>query len=110
VEFLFSYGSLRDEDVQRAIFGRRIKGIPDAVVGYRLGSTIISDKRAIAISGKAIHHILEPTGHAGDQIEGMLFQLSEEELKLADAYEDAAYSRIMVALRSGTDAWVYVKA
>jgi len=110
VEFLFSYGSLRDEDVQRAVFGRRIKGVPDAVLGYRLSSTIISDKRAIAISGKAIHHILEPTGHIGDQIEGTLFQLSEYELGLADAYEDAVYVRKMVPLRSGIDAWVYVKA
>src|SRR3954471_772906 len=34
-EWLFSYGTLRDPDVQRATFGREFKGHPDALVGWR---------------------------------------------------------------------------
>jgi gamma-glutamylcyclotransferase (GGCT)/AIG2-like uncharacterized protein YtfP len=110
VENLFSYGTLRDESVQQAVFGRAMKGILDAIVGYRLASVTITDPSAIAISGKTVHHILEPTGQESDQIEGTLFQLTAKDLQLADAYEDKAYKRVQVRLRSGLDAWVYVQA
>jgi len=110
VETLFSYGSLRDEDVQVAVFGRKLQGVSDAIVGYRLESVTITDRKSIAISGKAVHQILEPTGQNSDEIEGMVFQLSERELELADTYEDAAYRRIQVPLRSGREAWVYARA
>ena len=33
-ERLFSYGTLRDEAVQRANFGRTLQGSPDAAVRY----------------------------------------------------------------------------
>jgi gamma-glutamylcyclotransferase (GGCT)/AIG2-like uncharacterized protein YtfP len=110
MEYLFSYGTLRDESVQRAVFGRPLIGTSDAIVGYRLASVTITDPNAIAISGKTIHHILEPTGRESDQIEGTLFQLTAKDLQLADAYEDKAYNRVQVRLRSGLDAWVYVQA
>jgi len=35
-ELLFSYGTLRQPEVQRATFGREIDGRPDAIVGYDL--------------------------------------------------------------------------
>ena len=110
MENSFSYGTLRDEKVQRTVFDRRLNGTSDAIIGYRLRSVTITDPKSITISGHAEHTILEPTGRDPDQIEGMVFQLSENELGLADAYEDKAYKRIEVCLRSGTDAWVYVRA
>jgi hypothetical protein len=39
----------------------------------------------------------------------MVFLLTEEELALADAYEDPAYGRIEVRTRSGADAWLYAR-
>ena len=33
---LFSYGTLRQRDVQRALFGRELEMQPDALTGYRL--------------------------------------------------------------------------
>jgi gamma-glutamylcyclotransferase (GGCT)/AIG2-like uncharacterized protein YtfP len=107
---LFSYGTLREEAVQLAIFGHRIAGTPDAIVGYTLRAYVITDAKAIAISGRAEHTMLEPTGNNADQVEGTVFHLTPEELAQADAYEDKAYHRIEVRLRSGIDAWVYVKA
>ncbi len=109
-ESLFSYGTLREEAVQLAIFGHRIAGTPDAIVGYRLRAYVITDPKAIAISGRAEHTMLEPTGDTADQVEGTVFHLAPEELAQADAYEDKAYHRVSVRLRSGIDAWVYVKA
>jgi gamma-glutamylcyclotransferase (GGCT)/AIG2-like uncharacterized protein YtfP len=109
-ETLFSYGSLREEAVQRAVFGRTLKGSPDAIMGYRLEPVRIADANAIAISGRDLHHILDPTGQKGDSVEGVCLRLTPEELRLADAYEDARYRRGRVALRSGAEAWVYLKA
>ena len=110
MENLFSYGTLRDEAVQRTIFDRILNGTPDAIIGYQLRTVTITDPKSIAISGHAEHTILEPTGRDSDQIEGTVFQLSESELALADAYEDKAYKRVKVRLRSAIDAWVYVRA
>jgi gamma-glutamylcyclotransferase (GGCT)/AIG2-like uncharacterized protein YtfP len=110
VENLFSYGTLREEAVQHAVFGRSLGGGADAVLGYRLESVTISDPAAIAISGKTEHLILDHTGRDGDRVEGAVFQITEAELALADTYEDAAYQRVLAPLRSGGQAWVYVRA
>lgn len=110
MENLFSYGTLQEEPVQRAVFGQPIYGTRDAIVGYRLEAMTITDPSAIAISGRANHTILEPTGNDRDQIEGTVFALTAAQLAQADAYEDAAYKRIEVWLRSGAAAWVYVRA
>ena len=110
IENLFSYGTLREETVQQAVFGRSLGGAADAVLGYRLESVTITDPAAIAISGKNEHLILDPTGRDGDRVEGAVFQITEAELALADTYEDAAYQRVLAPLRSGGQAWVYVRA
>jgi gamma-glutamylcyclotransferase (GGCT)/AIG2-like uncharacterized protein YtfP len=108
-ENLFSYGTLREEAVQLAIFGHLISGMPDAILRYTLRAYVITDPKAIAISGRAEHTMLEPTGDVADQVEGTVFPLTSGELAQADAYEDKAYHRIKVRLRSGMDAWVYVE-
>ena len=107
---LFSYGTLRGEDVQRTLFGRVVDTTPDAIVGFRMTTITITDPEAIAISGHSDHRIVEPTGNDSDQVEGAVLTIDDEELRRADAYEDAAYKRVSVRLRSGGDAWLYVKA
>src|SRR6202041_2318821 len=90
MERLFSYGTLRDEKVQRAVFGRAVTGRPDAIIGCRLEPVTISAGESIAISGTANHTILVKTGNDADEISGVLFEISEQDLARADAYEDAA--------------------
>jgi len=110
MENLFSYGTLREDGVQRAVFGRGVAGTADAILGYRLQPVTITDPAAIAISGRAGHTILEPTGDERDRVQGMVLRVTGTELSLADAYEDAAYKRVQVRLLSGGEAWVYVRA
>ena len=107
---LFSYGTLREKHVQRVVFGHTIEGVEDAVLGYRLVPHTISNRKAIEISGKAMHTMLFATGREDDQVEGTVFELTNEELQQADRYEDSVYKRVRVLLRSGADAWVYVAA
>ena len=109
MERLFSYGTLQDETVQRTIFGRTLEASRDAILGHRLTTIQNSNPDAVAISGLAVHTALEPDAN-GTPIEGSLFHISAEELAQADKYESAEYKRIKVSLRSGTDAWVYVRA
>jgi gamma-glutamylcyclotransferase (GGCT)/AIG2-like uncharacterized protein YtfP len=110
IEKLFSYGTLRYEAVQLATFGRKLDGVTDAVLGYKLSSIEITDAEVIALSGESTHHMLIYTGNKTDTVEGMVFDVSAEELQAADQYEVADYKRISAPLRSGAQAWVYASA
>ncbi|HMC91015.1 MAG TPA: gamma-glutamylcyclotransferase family protein [Allosphingosinicella sp.] len=105
---LFSYGTLRQAEVQYANYGRVLDGTPDALAGYRLAPLPISDPEVVRISGKAVHSIARRTGDAADIVNGIVFRLSEEELAATDRYEVDVYGRVEAELVSGTRAFVYV--
>ena len=104
---LFSYGTLQQENVQLATFNRRLDGRKDCLSGFRLEALEISDPEVIAASGTATHTIAVASGDANDQIDGMLFLLTEQELAQADRYEVDPV-RIETVLGSGRSAYVYV--
>jgi gamma-glutamylcyclotransferase (GGCT)/AIG2-like uncharacterized protein YtfP len=106
-ERLFSYGTLQTDTVQLSLFGRRLDGKPDALVGYCLVTIQIQDQSFLAHSGAVQRNLLH-TGNASDVVEGSAFMLTEEELERADNYEPAEYRRVKVQLRSGLDAWIYL--
>jgi gamma-glutamylcyclotransferase (GGCT)/AIG2-like uncharacterized protein YtfP len=105
---LFSYGTLRQPEVQRANYGRLLDGTPDALAGHRLAPLAISDPEVVRISGKAVHSIARFTGDGADVVEGVVFRLTAAELAATDRYEVDVYARIEAELVSGTRAWVYV--
>ncbi len=107
---LFSYGTLQQEDVQLATFGRRLTGVSDALVGYRQSMVAIQDPEVVRTSGKTHHPIVAFTGVSEDRVPGALFEISDAELAHADAYEVASYVRVKAPLASGLEAWVYVDA
>lgn len=107
-EYLFSYGTLRYENVQLATFGRTLTGQTDSLPGYFLKTIQIKDPDVIKKSGEAVHSIIHFSGNPKDQITGVVFKISSEELKQADRYEVDDYKRIQVNLLSGISAWVYV--
>jgi gamma-glutamylcyclotransferase (GGCT)/AIG2-like uncharacterized protein YtfP len=107
---LFSYGTLQQEGVQMATFGRRLAGQPDALPGYRREMVRITDPQVIAASGADHHPIVLTSSDPDDAVAGTVFEISQAELDAADTYEVSDYTRIAVRLTSGLDAWVYVKA
>jgi hypothetical protein len=107
-ERIFSYGTLQYEAVQLANFGRKLTGNEDALPGFTLSMIEITDPDVVATSGEAFHPIVSWTGNPTDLVNGMVFEISEEELQRADSYEVADYKRIKVTLASGITAWVYV--
>jgi hypothetical protein len=105
---LFSYGTLRQPEVQLANYGRLLKGRPDALVGYRLEPVAIDDPSVVELSGKAIHTIACASGDPLDRVGGVVFELTEAELAATDAYETGAYERVEVILESGSSAFAYI--
>jgi gamma-glutamylcyclotransferase (GGCT)/AIG2-like uncharacterized protein YtfP len=108
-ELLFSYGTLQQESVQLAQFGRKLEGRPDTMPGWRTAMVEITDPGVIAKSGKTHHPIVMPGGK-DDSVAGIVFEVTRQELAAADAYEVADYKRVAAPLASGVTAWVYVKA
>ncbi|MEW5687382.1 MAG: gamma-glutamylcyclotransferase family protein [Pseudomonadota bacterium] len=108
--WLFSYGTLQQENVQLETFGRRLHGRTDALPGYRREMVQITDPAVIATSGADHHPIVLESGDPADEVPGTVFDVTEAELAAADTYEVSDYRRVAVRLRSGLDAWVYVKA
>jgi hypothetical protein len=109
-EWLFSYGTLQDPAVQRANFGRELVGRRDVLPGYELSSIAIQDQNVVTLSGKANHLIIQPSTGSAQEVAGMVFQLTPQELVAADEYEVSDYKRVAVTLRSGLKAWAYVRA
>jgi gamma-glutamylcyclotransferase (GGCT)/AIG2-like uncharacterized protein YtfP len=107
---LFSYGTLQDTKVQVAQFGRELRGRPDSIPGYRQTMLEITDPQVLATSGKTHHPIVEPSPNASDEVSGSVFEITAQELAAADQYEVADYQRVSVRLKSGVQAWVYVRA
>ncbi len=108
--YLFSYGTLQLERVQLETFGRLLHGSKDALPGFKMESVEITDADVLAKSEQAFHPIAIPTGNIVDKIDGVVFEITAEELAHADAYEVSSYKRISVTLASGKTAWTYVSA
>ena len=104
---VFSYGTLRQPEVQVALYGREVPTVADALPGYRLEWLTITDPEVIATSGSDRHPILR-RGAATDVVEGSYLELSDEDLAATDNYEVDDYRRVEVALASSVAAWVYV--
>ena len=97
MERLFTYGTLRDPATQTQLLGRTLgKGKPDSLRGYRLAK----------LTGiHFTYSILQP--HAGSTVDGLLVEVTRDELAQLDKYEGEAYQRVSVTLVSKTRAWVY---
>lgn len=106
-QLLFSYGTLRQPEVQRATFGRPLDGDEDAIVGHELAWVTIVDPHVLATSGSDRHPALVPATDPDAAVEGTAFWITRAELAAADEYEVDDYIRIEVPLRSGRTAWVY---
>lgn len=108
VEWVFSYGTLRQPEVQRGTYGRLLTGVDDQLPGYRIELLAITNPAVVELSGVAEHPVVRATGDPTDVVAGTRFALTRAELADTDRYESADYARIEVELASGTTAWLYV--
>jgi len=108
---IFSYGSLQEEAVQLAVYGRALRGIRDALVGWVRTLIEVPKWHKAAAQGTTHYANLERSQSSSDIVEGTVLEVSDAELAVSDGYEDdAGYQRLMITLASGRSAWVYVSA
>ena len=107
-EFLFSYGTLQNEEVQMELFGRILYGSADVLKGHKAVTIEIKDEPFLKEEDK--YQLIAVISEDRDSIKGTVFEVTEEELFMADKYEPNNYKRVTVALKSGKQAWVYVAA
>lgn len=105
---LFSYGTLQKEQVQLETFGRILRGEKDILIGYQLKMLEIKDPEVLRKSNQKYHPILEFSGNSADEVKGVLFDLSNEEILQADEYEVDDYKRIETVFKSGKKGFIYV--
>jgi hypothetical protein len=90
-QFLFACGDFQEAAVQERVFGHRLSGKPDALVGYRR------------------EPFVQPATDANERVEGMVFRVTDADLATADTYEPPNYRRSRVKTASGVLAWVYLR-
>ncbi len=105
---LFSYGTLQKEQVQIETFGRLLQGEKDVLTGYKLKMLEITDPEVLRKSSQKYHPILEFSGNTDDEVEGVLFEVTEKEILQADEYEVDDYQRIETVFKSGKKGFIYV--
>ena len=109
--WVFSYGTLRDPEVQRSTLGRALPGAEDELVGYQLTTIRVTDPAFVALTGKAVHANVRPTGLPAHRVRGLALEVTESDLATLDRYEAPAhYERVRATLASGKEAWVYLRA
>lgn len=97
-EYLFTYGTLQDEMIQSTIFSRRLSGSPDILPGFRMADQKVA----------GAYPVIEESQEPADQVEGVVYLVTNNELIKTDAYEGVAYKRTKVILDSGKESWVYL--
>ncbi len=96
--YLFTYGTLQEEDVQKMIFSRTLNGNRDSLRSHTVSEKMVG----------GLYPTIRQSEDPNHMVEGFVYVISEEELILADAYEGEAYERKNVTLESGVNAWVYL--
>lgn len=99
MDYLFTYGTLQDLQVQEYLFGRILDGKPDALFGFKRFENAVYGRYPLVLHTK----------NEEDKVEGMVYKVSTADLKKADIYETSAYKREKFLLESGTMAWVYIE-
>ncbi|MEL1241820.1 gamma-glutamylcyclotransferase family protein [Flavobacterium flavipallidum] len=103
MEKLFAYGTLKDKNIQENIFGRTLKGVPDRLIGFVINYIEIEEEFGIEK-----YPVIIATNNPDDIVTGIVYDISEKDVYLADTYEGLHYKRIEVTLESLQTAWAYI--
>ncbi len=103
MEKLFAYGTLKEKDIQENIFGRSLYGTPDRLIGFVINYIKIEEEFGIAQ-----YPIIVATENPDDIVTGIVYEISDQDLNLADTYEGLHYKRMEVTLESNQKAWAYL--
>ena len=74
--FVFSYGTLQQEDVQLATFGRLLHGQKDELLGFEQSLVRIEDPQVVATSGKTHHANVTFNGRNDSRVSGTIGEMT----------------------------------
>ena len=98
---LFVYGTLRDPDIQMALFGRYVPPRKACLEGWSI------------YAGEDGFLFIQKNESGEDSVEGLILELSDEELRIADHWEGEGYAleRVYAYLEHAgiEEAFVYTK-
>ena len=95
---LFVYGTLATGETLKNILSRDVPGIPATLDGYDGSKMVTIENESYPAAEKNIEC----------SIQGLLIEVTSEELEKLDVYETDAYKRKEVELTDGKKAWVYL--
>ena len=95
---LFVYGTLAIGETLKNILDRDVPGIPATLDGYDGSKMVIIDSEHYPAAEK----------NTECSIQGLLIEVTSEELEKLDVYETDAYKRKEVELTNGIKAWIYL--
>ena len=95
---LFVYGTLITGKTLKNILDRDVPGIPATLDGYDSSKMVVIESESYPAAEKNIEC----------SIQGLLIEVTSEELEKLDVYETDAYIRKEVELTNGKKAWVYL--
>ena len=95
---IFVYGTLLDDTVRGRVLGKDVKGTEDVLEDY------IIDTHSVLTSYPTIVPLDKGF------VNGMYFDVNEEDIKKLDRYESEYYKKIDIKLKSGTKSLVYTES
>ena len=95
---VFAYGTLRYPDVRKKLLGHDPVHRSSSLKGFRMGT--------ITLDG-VVYPIIAEDLLSDETIEGVYFQVNDDDLQKLDEYESDAYKRKLVELEDKVIAWVY---
>ena len=95
---VFVYGTLTSDETLKNIIGRCPTSIPATLDGYDGSKMITIENESYPAAEK----------NTECSIQGLLIEVTSEELERLDAWETDAYTRKEVELTNGKKAWVYL--
>ncbi|MGY3333958.1 acyl-CoA thioesterase-1 [Streptomyces filamentosus] len=107
---LFVYGTLREEHVREAVFGRQVPGTPGVLAGHvtAVPRPAAGSGTTAAGGGPAVRPTLER--RIDGRTEGTVLHLTDDELAAADTHAEGHGVRRRVVLGSGERAWTHLDA
>ena len=95
---LFVYGTLATGETLKNILSRDVLGIPATLDGYDGSKMVTIENESYPAAEKNTEY----------SIQGLLVEVTPEELEKLDVWETDAYRRKEVGLTNGKKAWVYL--
>jgi len=93
---LFVYGTLRNPSLRKKLLKRHIDHLPGKLRKYK--------KIFIKYKGEKYPLIIKSRK---SNVNGFIFKVNNNDLKILDNYEDKIYKRVKVNLNDGLKAYVY---